>query len=158
MTPGQTLDKVRHVLSRQPPFEWTIATDLAVWLVVGFGVLVLAERLIWLLTTRVTVLKHAVEHHTGLARRYTTRIQFRDVESLSLYRSWLGVLLDYGTVTIHGRGSTRIVLANVATARDLMLHIDQQVARADTQARPAPANIRQHPDTAAIEEDVSLAG
>ena len=155
VTPGQTLAKVQHVLSRQPPVDWTIAIDLMVWVVVGFGVFVLGERLVWLMTTRVEVTKTGIEHRTGLLRRYTRRIQFKDADSLSLYQSWLGYLLGYGTVTVHGRGSATVTLRNVATARDLMLHIDQQMARTDIVAAPT---VRRTPDTGGSPADVALAG
>ncbi|MFC4259707.1 PH domain-containing protein [Marinobacter lacisalsi] len=138
VTPGQTLAKIQHVMSRQPPVDWTIAIDLAVWLIIGFGLFVLAGRIAWLMTTRVEVMKNGIEHRTGVIHRYTSRIQFKDAESLSLYQSWLGYLLGYGTVTVHGRGSAIVALKNVATARDLMLHIDQQMARTEAPAKPAP--------------------
>lgn len=159
VTPGETIAKIQHVMSRQPPFEWTIVIDIAVWLVTGFGAVVMAGRIAWLLTTRVDVAKNGIEHRTGLLHRYTSRIQFKDAECLSLYQSWLGYLLGYGTVTVHGRGSATVALKNVATARDLMMHIDQQMAHADAAARPtAPAVPVSRNTDEAKDDDVALAG
>lgn len=138
VTPGQTLAKIQHVMSRQPPVDFTVAIDLVVWLIIGFGLTVLAGRIAWLMTTRVDVMENCIEHRTGIIHRYTSRIQFKDAESLSLYQSWLGYLLGYGTVTVHGRGSATVALKNVATARDLMLYIDQQMARTEAVTMPAP--------------------
>jgi len=158
VTPGQTLAKIQHVMSRQPPVDWTVVVDLMVWLVIGFGLAMLAGRLAWLLTTRVEIMKNGIEHRTGVLHRYTSRIQFKDAESLSLYQSWLGYLLGYGTVTVHGRGSATIALKNIATARGLMLHIDQQMARTEALAKPAPTKapaVGTNPET---KDGIALAG
>ncbi len=159
VSPGQTLDKIHHVLSRQPPFEWTIVTDLTAWLIVGFGLFLLAERLVWLATTRVEVMKHGIEHRTGLLRQYTSHIQFKDAECLSLYQSGLGALLGYGTLTIHGRGSATITLPDVATARDLMQYVDRQIQRS-AQAGPqaTSAATDEPPLVAPAERKTAVAG
>lgn len=158
ITPGETISKIQHVMSRQPPVEWTVAIDIVVWLILGFGLAMLAGRIAWLLTTRVEVLKNAIEHRTGLVHRYTTRIQFKDAESLSMYQSWLGYLLGYGTVTVHGRGTSTLTLKNVANARDLMLYIDQQMARNDTPPKPRPTPDRDVGDSDRCGDNVALAG
>lgn len=158
VTPGETIAKIQHVMGRQPPFPWTMVIDIAVWLVIGFGVVIMAGRIAWLLTTRVDVDKNGIELRTGLLHRYTSRIQFRNAESLSLYQSWLGYLLGYGTVTVYGRGSTTVALKNVSTARDLMLYIDRQVARNDAPQKPLPTPDQDTGNTGQSENDVALTG
>ena len=158
VTPGQTLAKIQHVMSRQPPFDWTVAMDITVWLIIGFGLVVLAGRIAWLLTTRVEVERNGIEHRTGVLHRYTSRIQYKDAECLSLYQSWLGYLLGYGTVTVHGRGSAKVALKNVTTARDLMMYIDQQMARSAAAPRPAPSPVTAPRNEQPSTGDVALAG
>lgn len=158
VTPVQTLDKIRHVMSRQPPFEWTVAIDLMVWVIIGFGLTLLGGRIAWMITTRVEVCRTGIEHRTGLVHQYTSRIQFKDIECLSLYQSWLGALLGYGTVTVHGHGSATVILKNICNARDLLLHIDQQMAKLPVAPRMAASPSTPTRATAEKDAGVALAG
>lgn len=65
------------------------------------------EALILLNTTEFAVTDRRIIAKTGFIRRHTLEMFLSKVESVSVRQTWLGRLMDAGTVTVTGTGGTK---------------------------------------------------
>jgi uncharacterized membrane protein YdbT with pleckstrin-like domain len=76
------------------------------WICAIIGLLLLLKAWIRQWTTEIAVTNARVIYKTGLIRRDTAEMNMNKVESVVVNQSILGRLLDYGTITIRGTGSS----------------------------------------------------
>lgn len=114
----------------EPPLDFTVVIDLATWLVLLSAGYSLAHGLTYMLTTKISLKRTHLEWQTGLIHQHAARMQYKDMESVSLYRSWLGAILGYGTVKTWGKGSGSITMEKVTHPKLLLAHIDRKIAAA----------------------------
>ncbi len=78
------------------------------------GFIMIGSALITFYTTEIAVTDMRVIAKVGLIRRKTMEMLLEKVESLQIDQSYLGRLLDYGTVTISAAGEENTRIASVA--------------------------------------------
>jgi uncharacterized membrane protein YdbT with pleckstrin-like domain len=74
-------------------------------------------------TTETDVTNMRVVHKTGFIKRRTFEMALDKVESVDVYQSILGRLLDYGNVTIKGVGEGREDIRTIAAPLEFRSHI-----------------------------------
>lgn len=52
-------------------------------------------------------------HKTGIVSRRTSEIKIVAIETIDLHQTFIGRVLNFGTVLITGRGSSRVILSKV---------------------------------------------
>ncbi|HET6845179.1 MAG TPA: PH domain-containing protein [Candidatus Angelobacter sp.] len=67
---------------------------------------------------------------TGFWSHKTTEMFLSRVESLSVEQSFMGRILNYGSVTIHGSGGTPEPFHRIAKAREFQRQIQEQIRNA----------------------------
>lgn len=100
------------------------------------GLLILFNRLLLVITTEITVTSRRIIWKTGLIWRHTDEMHRMRIEGSGLAgQSWLGQLLDYGTVRVKGISSHDLVLSNAINPKQLRHYI----AKLTSQAQRGPA-------------------
>jgi uncharacterized membrane protein YdbT with pleckstrin-like domain len=74
-------------------------------------------------TTEIEVTDRRIVYKEGFIRRKTIEMQMDKVESVDVDQSFLGRILNYGLVTIHGTGEGWQPIENVAEPLELRNHI-----------------------------------
>jgi uncharacterized membrane protein YdbT with pleckstrin-like domain len=67
---------------------------------------------------------------TGFWSHKTTEMFLSRVESLSVEQSFMGRILNYGSITIHGSGGTPEPFHRIAKAREFQRQIQEQIRNA----------------------------
>jgi uncharacterized membrane protein YdbT with pleckstrin-like domain len=82
-------------------------------------------------TTEIEVTDRRIVYKEGFIRRTTVEMHMDKVESVDVYQSILGRVLDYGRVTIRGTGEGLQPLSKVAAPLELRNHITgvEQIAK-----------------------------
>ena len=80
----------------------------------GLGIVFLLWAFIRYKTTEFAVTDKRVIAKTGLISRNTVELFLDKVESLHVEQSVLGRLLNFGTITIHGTGTTEEPIKNIS--------------------------------------------
>ena len=88
-------------------------------LVVGVGLVLLAWAWIRYATTEFAVTDKRIIAKTGLISRSTVELFLDKVEALHVDQSVPGRLLDYGTITIRGTGTTLEPIRDISAPLDL---------------------------------------
>ena len=88
-------------------------------LVVGVGLVLLAWAWIRHATTEFAVTDKRIIAKTGLISRSTVELFLDKVEALHVDQSVPGRLLDYGTITIRGTGTTLEPIRDISAPLDL---------------------------------------
>lgn len=107
-------------------FSWAFASALIGTALILFGSFDLIYKLAWLLTSKVTIKKNRIEWRTGLIHHQIEPISYTRIESVALYRSLLGRMLNYGTLRIYGVGSGMITIPNIRKAKSLASFINKR--------------------------------
>lgn len=105
---------------------WNFISKLLAPILMLFGALDLAMNISWLATSKLTLLSKGVEWRTGLINQEIELIDYRRIESVSLYRSLLGRMLNYGTLRLYGVGSGSLLLPNLKNATKLCAYINKK--------------------------------
>jgi uncharacterized membrane protein YdbT with pleckstrin-like domain len=96
---------------------------------VGIGLIFLIWAYISYKTTEFAVTDKRIIAKTGLVSRNTVEMFLDKVESLNVTQTVLGRILDYGTVTIRGTGSTSEPIKNISALLDLRKHFMEAADR-----------------------------
>jgi len=129
VTPSGTAGKLDRLVSEFSfPVDWSLGADVAIWLLMVSGLVSLTHAAVYMATTKIRIYTRSIEWQTGLIHQHAARMQFKDAESVRLYRSWIGALLNYGTVTVWGRGAGSITMEKISNAKALMQHIDKKIS------------------------------
>jgi uncharacterized membrane protein YdbT with pleckstrin-like domain len=108
------------------------------------GLVILAQRYIHRWTTVIAVTSVRVTLKTGLISRSTYEIPLDKIEEVMVHQSFLGRLLGYGALSVHGTGVAVIkfpILGNpVKVRREIETAIEQARAKAHTQ-QPVPERV-----------------
>jgi uncharacterized membrane protein YdbT with pleckstrin-like domain len=96
---------------------------------------------IW--TTEIGVTNQRIIYKRGFIQRETNELQLRNIEEVRFDQDFLGRLLGYGSLQIHGTGDDMIQLP--AVADPLALRSALQGAMGDAQGSPPPAPNGQTP-------------
>ncbi len=91
---------------------------------------------IW--TTEIGVTNQRLIYKRGLIERETNELQLRNIEEVQFGQDFLGRLLGYGSLDIHGTGDDMIHLP--AVGDPLALRSALQDAMGDAQGSPPPNN------------------
>ncbi|WP_273208897.1 PH domain-containing protein [Marinobacter subterrani] len=103
------------------------------------GALFLVKRLLLVITTEITVTSRRIIWKTGLIWRHTDEMQRMRIEGSGLAgQSWLGQLLNYGTVRVKGISSHDLVLSHAINPKRLRHFIAKLSAQAQGGTRAAP--------------------
>jgi uncharacterized membrane protein YdbT with pleckstrin-like domain len=106
-------------------FSWATALKLVGTAAMLFGAVDLIYKQIWLATSRVTIKREGIEWQTGLINHIIDPISYSRIESVALYRSLLGRMLNYGTLKIYGIGSGSITIPHLKNAKSLAAFINR---------------------------------
>jgi uncharacterized membrane protein YdbT with pleckstrin-like domain len=98
-------------------------------LVIGIGLIFLIWAYISYKTTEFAVTDKRIIAKTGLVSRNTVEMFLDKVESLNVTQTVLGRILDYGTVTIRGTGSTSEPIKNISGPLNLRKHFMEAADR-----------------------------
>jgi uncharacterized membrane protein YdbT with pleckstrin-like domain len=108
----------------------TASTDALVLLSLVSAAVVALVALYWTVrawfhrwTTETDVTNMRVVHKTGFIKRRTFEMALDKVESVDVYQSIMGRLLDYGNVTIKGVGEGREDITTIASPLEFRNHI-----------------------------------
>lgn len=86
----------------------------AVHFIAGAFVLMGAYKCLYMLvaraTTEIAITTERVVYKHGLVARYVGEMNIERIEGVNVYQSFLGRMLDFGQVVIHGMGVGQIVL------------------------------------------------
>ena len=122
-------------------FAWIVALILvivsrettaqgATFLSLGVAAVVALVALYWTVkswfhrwTTETDVTNLRVVHKTGFIKRRTFEMALDKVESVDVYQSIMGRLLNYGNVTIKGVGEGRESITTIASPLEFRNHI-----------------------------------
>jgi uncharacterized membrane protein YdbT with pleckstrin-like domain len=102
---------------------WSVAHLIALGVILlaafGLGIIFLAWAWIRYKTTEFAVTDKRIIAKTGLISRNTVEMFLDKVESLHVEQSVLGRILNFGTITIRGSGSTDEPIANISAPLEL---------------------------------------
>jgi uncharacterized membrane protein YdbT with pleckstrin-like domain len=87
------------------------------------------QNMITILTTEFAVTDRRVIAKTGFVRRHTLEIFLSKIESVAVRQTWLGRLLDVGTVTVTGTGGTRESFPAIANPIGVRKKINQVIEK-----------------------------
>lgn len=93
----------------------------------ALAVLILAFAVIRRGATEIAVTNRRVIIKTGMASRRSLEIMLAKVESIGIDEPFLGRLLGYGTVTIHGTGGTPEPFQKIAYPAQFRREVQQQI-------------------------------
>jgi len=93
----------------------------------ALAILIIAFEVIQRGATEIAVTNRRVIIKTGMASRRSLEIMLPKVESIGIDEPFLGRLLGYGTVTIHGTGGTPEPFQRIAHPAQLRREVQQQV-------------------------------
>jgi len=93
-------------------------------LVVGIAILIAA--IIRRSATEIAVTNRRVIIKTGLASRVSREIMLPKVESIGINEPFMGRILGYGTVMIHGTGGTPEPFDKIAHPSEFRKHVQEQ--------------------------------
>jgi uncharacterized membrane protein YdbT with pleckstrin-like domain len=113
-----TLLSGETVLYRARISLWSVAHLIffgILLLVVGVGLVFLVWAWIRYKTTECAVTDKRIIAKTGLISRNTTELFLDKVESLHVEQSVAGRILDFGTITIHGTGTTTEPIKSISS-------------------------------------------
>lgn len=97
------------------------------------------QALVYILTTEFAVTNRRIIAKRGFIRRHTLEMLLAKVESVSVYQSILGRLLNFGTVTVIGTGGTRESFQAISAPLRVRQNIHRVIER--FAAVPPPGNI-----------------
>jgi uncharacterized membrane protein YdbT with pleckstrin-like domain len=83
------------------------------------------QSIIIILTTEFAITNRRVIAKTGFIRRHTLEIFLSKIESVAIRQTWLGRLLDAGTVTVTGTGGTKESFQAIANPVSVRKKINQ---------------------------------
>lgn len=132
------LIKDERVVHRGHISLWSLSAYIAIGIVLtpayGVGLIVLLVAYIKFKATELAVTNKRVIAKMGLVSRDTIEININKVESIQVSQSILGRVLNYGTLTINGTGSSHELIAGIsdplAFRRFFMEAQDQSLNRA----------------------------
>jgi len=105
---------------------WSLAPLIVIGILLlplfGIGLLLFLAAWIQYKTTEFAVTDRRIIAKTGLISRKTVEIFLDKVESLNIDQGILGRILDYGTVTIRGTGSTSEPIERISAPLALRKH------------------------------------
>lgn len=113
------------VLYRGNVSKWSLAPLILLGIVllgIGVGLIFLVWAWIVYKTTEFAVTDKRIIAKTGLISRNTVEMFLDKVESLNVAQTIPGRMLDYGTVTIRGTGSTSEPIKNISAPLVLRKH------------------------------------
>jgi len=93
-----------------------------------------AQVMITISTTEFAVTDRRVIAKTGFIRRHTLEIFLSKIESVAIRQTWLGRLLDVGTVTVTGTGGTRESFPAIANPTGVRKKINQVIEKYTTRS------------------------
>ena len=101
------------------------------FLYAGAGLLVLALAIVVVAAikrgaTEIAVTNRRVVIKTGLANRRSLEIMLPKVESIGINEPFMGRVLGYGTVVIHGTGGTPEPFDKIAHPAEFRKHVQEQ--------------------------------
>lgn len=108
---------------------WLILLGVLLLPAVGIGLIFLIWAYISYKTTEFAVTDKRIIAKTGLVSRNTVEMFLDKVESLNVTQTVLGRILNYGTVTIRGTGSTSEPIENISGPLDLRKHFMEAADR-----------------------------
>jgi uncharacterized membrane protein YdbT with pleckstrin-like domain len=102
------------------------------FLYAGAGLLVLALVIVVVAAikrraTEIAVTNRRVVIKTGIANRRSLEIMLPKVESIGITEPFMGRVLGYGTVVIHGTGGTPEPFDKIAHPAEFRKHVQEQV-------------------------------
>lgn len=123
---GSNLMSGETVLYRSHVSLWSIGWLLIFGILLlpaaGLGLILLVWAYIAYKTTEFAVTDKRLIAKTGLISRNTVEMFLDKVESLNVAQTVMGRILDYGTVTIRGTGSTSEPIKNISAPLVLRKH------------------------------------
>ena len=110
---------------------WSMADKQSASLALGIAALIFAlltlssalRALIQRATTELAVTDQRVIYKTGLLARHTLEMSRAKVESVTVDQTLLARIFGYGTVTVHGTGSTLEPIRNITDPLALRSHL-----------------------------------
>ena len=108
---------------------WLILLGVLLLPAVGIGLIFLIWAYISYKTTEFAVTDKRIIAKTGLISRNTVEMFLDKVESLNVTQTVPGRILNYGTVTIRGTGSTSEPIKNISGPLDLRKHFMEAADR-----------------------------
>jgi hypothetical protein len=84
------------------------------------------SRITGLASTRLALTNKRVIGQTGMFRRRKLRLELREVESVHAVRGMLGLLFNYGSVTISGNGS-RMTFRGMANPKEMEMMFEEAI-------------------------------
>jgi uncharacterized membrane protein YdbT with pleckstrin-like domain len=128
-------------------------TLFGILMLVALGLLV--RTVILQKTTELAITTKRIIAKGGLIQRYTVEMQHRQVESIRVYQSALGRILNYGSVHLQGVGGGRAPINFIVAPLEFRKHAMEQVDRLQGGAGPVvqnAANIPSMQDLIAMKE------
>ena len=101
---------------------WLLIFGILLLPAAGLGLILLVWAYIAYKTTEFAVTDKRLIAKTGLISRNTVEMFLDKVESLNVAQTVMGRILDYGTVTIRGTGSTSEPIKNISAPLVLRKH------------------------------------
>ena len=91
-------------------FFFSTNTFLVIW---GLPILLSIKPVITLFTTEYGISNMRIISKNGLIRRNIEEINLSSIESIMVDQSIIGRILNYGTIVISGRGTSKVVFKNI---------------------------------------------
>lgn len=111
------------------------------WLLLGasgFGVLIVLRGMIPIWTTEIAVTNLRLIVKRGWLSRSTDELQLTAIEQVNLSQGFLGKLLDFGRVDVHGTGSDDVWIPEVAAPVALLKAIQDAANQSRSLNRQNP--------------------
>jgi hypothetical protein len=108
-------DDMPTVLLWVPKFISKNRLEISVWYLglIALGLMMLWEAFVIGQTTELAVTSKRILFKSGLLNRTLIEIKLRRFESIKIHQNIVGLILNYGTVTIGGMGGTKTSVPNI---------------------------------------------
>lgn len=128
---------------------WISTTEIPAigWLVAVFGAALLLRTIVAGLTNTITVTSTRVIARSGLVNVTSNDLPLRSVESVNVKRSPLGLILNYGTLVIHGTGGTKTEVYLVGSPTNFRDEMLQRLSRNDGSADASSRSTHSRPQS-----------
>jgi len=111
--------------AKQPNMEWLAYAGIATLCIAA----IFLVRGVWRRKAVVfAVTNRRIIVSKGVVERKTEEIVLKNIESVLVDQGLLGRMLDYGTVTVRGTGTTFEPFSHVAHAMELRRQVQEQIA------------------------------
>ncbi|MBL8570502.1 MAG: PH domain-containing protein [Phreatobacter sp.] len=139
--PGETIvhEATIHWIVYFWPIVGTLISLVAAYFVPFYGLILLAAACLWLAvawfmsrTTELAVTSRKVVAKWGFIARSTIEQRLEKVDSVAVDQTFLGRVLDFGNVTIHGTGINATPIKSIADPLAFRRKVEQAIeARRD---------------------------